>query len=113
MLLHTYCQNAIKHGISPKDGPGNVTIEINKKTIDDLQCIVVKVSDDGIGRKAAATLSTDSTKKGLTILMDQVALHNQTNPHPIHQHVTDLTDAEGLPAGTCYEMQIPVGYKYD
>lgn len=113
MLLHTYCQNAIKHGISPKDGPGNVTIEISKKTIDDLQCIVVKVSDDGIGRKAAASLSTDSTKKGLTILMDQVALHNQTNPHPIRQHVTDLTDAEGNPAGTCYEMQIPVGYKYD
>ena len=113
MLLHTYCQNAIKHGISPKDGPGNVTIEISKKTVDGRQCIVVKVSDDGIGRKAAATLSTDSTKKGLTILMDQVALHNQTNPHPIRQHVTDLTDAKGHAAGTCYEMEIPIGYKYD
>lgn len=113
MLLHTYCQNAIKHGISPKEGPGNVTIDISKKTIDDQHWVVVKVSDDGIGRAAAAALHTDSTKKGLSILMDQVELHNQTNTLPIRQHVTDLTDAEGHPAGTCYEMEIPVGYKYD
>lgn len=113
MLLHTYCQNAIKHGISPKEGPGCVTIDISKKAIDGQDVVVVKVSDNGIGRKAAAELNTDSTKKGLSILMDQVELHNQTNSLPIRQHVTDLTDAEGHPAGTCYEMEIPVGYKYD
>ena len=35
MLLHTYCQNAIKHGISPKEGKGNVSIDISRKTVDD------------------------------------------------------------------------------
>lgn len=113
MLLHTYCQNAIKHGISPKEGPGKVMINISKKTIDSQQWIVVRVSDDGIGREAAAALNTDSTKRGLSILMEQITLHNQTNSLPICQHVTDLTDSEGLPVGTCYEMEIPVEYKYE
>ena len=108
MLLYTYCQNAVKHGIGNKPDGGHIDIEV---TLQD-GCIVVKVTDDGVGRAAAALRNTLSTKQGLRILMEQIELYNLSNERPISQKVTDLFDGEGQPAGTCYEMWVPVGYKF-
>ena len=75
--------------------------------------MVVKVSDNGVGRAEAARLNKNSTKQGLLLLNEQIALCNQTNKHPIHQKVTDLFDDNGNPAGTCFEMSVPTHYQYE
>lgn len=111
MLLHTYCQNAIKHGISPKETPGNVDVGIHHFVRDGHDWVRVVVTDDGIGRAAAASLHKKSSKMGLSILMEQIALHNQMNKYAIQQHVEDI-NTNGL-TGTRYVMEIPTEYKYD
>ncbi len=109
MLLYTYCQNAVKHGIGNKVGGGHIDVHIRKEADN----VVVEVRDDGVGRAEAARLNTNSTKQGLLLLGEQIALSNKTNRHPICQKVTDLYDADGHPAGTCYEMSVPIHYQYE
>ncbi len=112
MLLHTYCQNAVKHGIAAKVGVGSVQVAIRRQQCDSADGILVAVSDDGVGRSEAAQASIHSTKQGLKILQQQIELYNQANKHKITQHVTDLTDNDGRPAGTCFEIWVPADYKY-
>ena len=113
MLLHTYCQNAIKHGIGNKEGGGQVDIIVSQNTLNGETYTNVQVKDNGVGRAEAARLNANSTKMGLKILMEQITLYNQSNPYHISQSVVDLYDDQGKPAGTCYEMTIPVDYQYE
>lgn len=112
MLFHTYCQNAVKHGIANKAGAGNVTVTVSRERRDGADGVLVAVSDDGIGRSEAAHTGGLSTKQGLKILRQQIELYNRANQHHIVQHVTDLTDASGRPAGTRFETWVPVDYRY-
>ena len=112
MLLHTYCQNAVKHGIANKTGIGHVTVTVSREQRDGIDGVLVSISDDGVGRSEAAHLGSTSTKQGLKIISQQIELYNRTNKHHIQQHVTDLTDSEGHPAGTCFETWVPVDFKY-
>lgn len=112
MLLHTYCQNAVKHGIANKTGIGHVTVTVSREQRDGIDGVLVSVSDDGVGRSEAAHLVSTSTKQGLKIISQQIELYNRTNKHHIQQHVTDLIDSEGHPAGTCFETWVPVDFKY-
>jgi sensor histidine kinase YesM len=111
MLLHTYCQNAIKHGITHKAEGGHIAVTI-RKSVEDAGFIEVSVKDDGVGREEASRLNRDTTKQGLKILLEQVELFNQSNEQPISQHVTDLYDDEGKAAGTVFTMLIPLNFKY-
>ena len=109
MLLHTYCQNAIKHGIGPKPEGGHVNIIITSLHDD----TVVTVEDDGIGRRAAKKLGQHSTKQGLRILHEQIQLYNKSNDRRIRERVSNLYDADKKVAGTRFEMTIPKGYRYE
>lgn len=109
MLIYTYSQNAVKHGLAAKPEGGRVDIVVTRGE----NAVVIQVVDNGVGRAAAASMNQDSTKQGLRILQEQIDLYNQTNDQPIRQRVTDLYDGEGHPAGTSFEMTIPDGYKYE
>ena len=112
MLLHTYSQNAVKHGIASKAGEGNVEVSIKRQSRGGADGVLVSVKDDGVGRAEAARSGGYSTGQGLKILQQQIELYNQANRHHIVQQVTDLTSADGRPAGTCFETWVPADYKY-
>ena len=112
MLLHTYCQNAVKHGIASKSGIGTVEVTVSLQQRGGVDGVLVEVKDDGIGRAEAARTGGYSTGQGLKILRQQIDLYNQSNAHKIEQQVTDLTDADGRPAGTCFETWVPLDYTY-
>ena len=109
MLLHTYCQNAIKHGISHKPDGGKVYVIITRHKDN----TIVTVEDTGIGRKAAKRLSKDTTKQGLRILHEQIQLYNKSNSSHIKERVSDLKDEEGHVAGTKYQLTIPEGFNFN
>ncbi len=108
MLLHTYCQNAVKHGIGNKAEGGDIDIAVGHSD----GCTIVSVKDNGVGRQTAAALNTNSNRKGLEILLEQIALYNQTNRRHIVQTVDDLKDEQGRPAGTRFVMTIPDNYEF-
>ena len=112
MLLHTYSQNAVKHGIASKAGVGNVDVKVTRQVRDSVDGVLVSVRDDGVGRAEAARSGGYSTGQGLGILGQQIDLYNRTNKHKIVQKVTDLTDEGGRPAGTCFETWVPLDYQF-
>lgn len=112
MVLHTYCQNAVKHGIAGKAEGGSVTVSVSRQQRGDGDGVLVTVSDDGVGRTEAAHLTGSSTKQGLKILSQQIALYNRSNRKKIVQRVIDLTDDDGRPSGTCFELWVPADYTF-
>lgn len=108
MILHTYCENAVKHGLRNKSGNGCIDIEVTARS----GGVNIAVTDDGVGREAAATFSTSSTKQGLSIMEQQIELYNQRNREHIVQTVTDLKTPEGRACGTRFELFVPSHYNF-
>lgn len=103
MILQTFCENAIKHGLRPKPEGGKITINVYPK--DDY--IVLAVEDTGIGREQAQRNNTSGTKEGLHIVQQQLDLFNKQQVQKAFLQIVDLQDEAGQPSGTLFELHIP------
>ena len=103
LVLHTFAENAVKHGIMPSEKGGILKIRIEKEN----DYLRLTIEDNGIGRDASAGQSA-STGKGLKITREFYDILNQINKKPIKHLVTDLYDQNGNPAGTRVEVWVPV-----
>jgi two-component sensor histidine kinase len=103
LVLQTFAENAIKHGIMPKAEGGFLKIRIGKEN----DYLKLTVEDDGIGRTAAAGHS-NSTGRGLKITGEFYDILNQINKKPIRHIITDLYSEKGLPTGTRVVVWIPI-----
>jgi sensor histidine kinase YesM len=108
MLLQTYVENAIKHGIRLKEGPGTILIEIKKRNNE----LFFEIKDDGIGRKKAKELSTGTTGFGLQIMENYYNLFNEYNSSKIKHEITDLYDHNDNPTGTIVKVIIPLKFSF-
>jgi hypothetical protein len=108
LILHTFCENAIRHGIMSKNGRGVLSINISNL---DNGSIEIKIDDDGIGRNEAAKLNTYSTKQGLKILFKQIELYNTNNENKIVIEMIDILKNTEV-AGTTVKVIIPTKYNF-
>jgi len=92
MLIYTFVENAVKHGISPLKNRGQIDIEVKKQNNNSL---FVKISDNGIGRDKARKHPAFGTGKGLKILDEIIGLFYKLEKIDIHY---DLKD--GINGGT-------------
>ncbi|MCL2167583.1 MAG: histidine kinase [Lentimicrobiaceae bacterium] len=100
MVLQTFCENALKHGLRPKPEGGKITVRIYKQE----NHTVLTVEDNGIGRENAQALKTEGTKEGLKIIQQQLDILNKNLPRKAVLKIVDLYDAEGQAAGTRFEV---------
>ena len=100
MLLHIFVENAIKHGIFHKPNPGHISVKATRKNHE----TVITISDDGIGRKNARTITGD-TGKGLKILDDYLVLFSNNYQREISYITEDLTNDIEVP-GTLVTIRI-------
>jgi two-component sensor histidine kinase len=110
MLLQTWVENAIKHGLRHKQGLGNIVVSVQNGTNNEL---LLSVEDNGIGREMAKQMGTAGTGQGLKILEEQIAIYNHFNLEKINLACIDLTNSEGKAGGTRFEMCIPAGYNFN
>ncbi len=103
LVLHTFAENAIKHGIMSRTEGGILKIgaEMNK------DYLVLSVEDNGIGREKAEGQST-STGKGLRLTGEFYDILNQINKRPIRHYIIDLHNENGESVGTRAEVWVPV-----
>ena len=103
MILHTYCENAVKHGLMSLKSGGQLTIDVSQHE----RFVRVSVEDNGVGRTAAAqNKHVHSTKQGLSILNRQIEIYNRFNKEKINQWIDDLE------MGTRFTVEVPVGYNF-
>ncbi len=108
MLLQTFSENAIRHGLMPKADTGHLVIRIRKKD----GMIQITVEDDGIGRKKAAELNTGSTGKGISLIRQYIDIFNGFNDRKIEFTIEDIT-LNGEAGGTRVTLHIPDNYRYE
>ncbi|MDR1223053.1 MAG: histidine kinase [Tannerella sp.] len=108
MILHTYCENAVKHGLMPRESGGLLTIRVTQHE----RHVCVSVEDNGVGRDyARRNPHLHSTKQGLSILDRQIEIYNRFNREKIRRQVDDLT-WNGEPEGTRFTVEVPLDFTY-
>ncbi len=100
MLIQPYVENAIWHGLMPKEGHGQVSIRIKQPA----NGLCITVEDNGIGRKKAVELGsktrTNHKSFGMKITAERLHMLKQLYQINATIWVDDLADASGHPTGT-------------
>jgi hypothetical protein len=103
MIIQTFTENAVKHGFRETKTGGILEIEITMKD----EYLSIMIRDNGIGRKRAGELKSDSTGLGLSALDKYISLLNKYNALKIEKEIIDLYDETGRAAGTKVILSIP------
>jgi ligand-binding sensor domain-containing protein len=109
MLLQPFIENSLIHGISPKVGKGTILIEFSKLNNN----LICTITDDGIGRTAAASksrLGSHSSKATLLITEYLQALNNKENTNKFTLDIIDLHNRQGDSIGTRVTLTMPLIY---
>ena len=96
MIIQSYAENAIKHGLMNRKTGGVLKISVSKEA-SELQVII---EDNGVGREKAAQLNPDTTKRGFRIIERTIGLYSKLYQTRIDQKIIDLKDENGLATGT-------------
>jgi LytS/YehU family sensor histidine kinase len=113
LIIQPYAENAIWHGLMHlpdpigKEEKGHLNIDIEQKHDE----LLLKITDNGIGRKKAAELKSKSTSThksmGIEITESRIAMM-QLNGTTKSVEIKDLVYADGSAAGTEVTIKIPV-----
>jgi ligand-binding sensor domain-containing protein len=108
MLIQPYLENAILHGINPKEGQGHINVEISLINA----FIKISIIDDGIGRdrsKAIQSLQPAARHKslGMKITKDRVRILNTIHQSNLNVNIIDLYNNNKEPIGTQVDLYIP------
>jgi signal transduction histidine kinase len=106
MILQIHVENAIKHGLSPKND--NRILQIDLKL--DPGYLQFTISDNGIGLQKGSSL-TQGTGTGLKVLTNTIHILNQTNEKKMSYEIRKRDD-EGV-SGTKVSIKIPLKYNYN
>ncbi|MFO0321935.1 MAG: two-component regulator propeller domain-containing protein [Bacteroidota bacterium] len=108
MLIQPYLENAILHGINPKEGQGNIEIEIQIVN----QFIKISIKDDGIGRVKSQSLKSlqpgaRHKSLGMKITKERVRILNSIYHSNLNVNIIDLYDKNNNPLGTQIDLYVP------
>ena len=93
MILQPYIENAIWHGLMPKEEGGKIEIVIGHIPSGDLS---IRIIDDGIGiNNALMNKKEKHESKGMSLTQERINLINQIEAHPIQ-----ITCAQNGKSGT-------------
>ena len=108
LIVQPFVENAIKHGLVPKKGGGELYIKISKKE----NRLEISVTDNGIGRKKAAELKRPGRKQhkslGMQLTFERLKDLEEATGVDVKWHITDLYDKDGKAAGTKVTLIIPI-----
>lgn len=108
MLIQPYVENAIWHGLMPKEDGGTLVVAFR---CDDNN-LRIKVTDNGIGRARSAELKSKSATAhksfGMSITHERIELINQMYKTSMSVTINDLHDANGNATGTEVIIDIPI-----
>jgi len=102
MLIQSQVENAIRHGLLPRNGGGVLSLVISRQD----SLLKITVTDNGVGRQRAREAGETSTGKGNKMVQEFLALYQKITGQQVSYEVHDLYDEQGQPAGTRVEMLI-------
>ncbi len=103
MLIHTFVENAVKHGLKPLEKVGSLLVAVSHS---DSSC-TIRIADNGIGRTRAKEISSTSTGKGLAILDQILDLYQSLMNVRITYAFKDIVGENNTAAGTEVLITVP------
>lgn len=110
MMLQPIVENSIVHGIVPKRGKGKIKIDLLRED----EMLKISVTDNGIGRAAAAKQKEKYAKHksfATQIMRDRINIFNYYNDRKLTFSIEDLYHEDGSPAGTKDILYVPLDLK--
>ncbi|MCG2615200.1 histidine kinase [Terrimonas sp. NA20] len=108
MLIQPYVENAIWHGLMPKEDGGILLVSFRCEENN----LKITVTDNGVGRARAAELKSSSATAhrsfGMSITHERIELINQMHNTNMSVIINDLQDDKGNAAGTEVIIDIPI-----
>ncbi len=104
MIVQTFAENAVKHGLSHLEKEGLLKIQISQKD----HKLNLIVEDNGIGREAAGKLDILGTGKGMKIIDQIFDLYHKLKGKKITHTITDLNDDNNKPIGTRITVELEI-----
>jgi ligand-binding sensor domain-containing protein len=115
MVLQPFVENAIWHGLMPRQTGRVLTIYFDLFSEDILQ---VTLRDNGIGRAASSRLKQNEgvykknyESRGMSMVQDRLKLLQKQYDKPFDATVSDITDVQGNVQGTQVILRIFIGDK--
>ena len=122
MIIQTFAENAIKHGLVYKKEKGKLDIVIRSvvetntmnrnRGMNNSAGLIIEITDNGIGRKKAAEIKKKqkiSTGKGHDIINQIIAMYNKLKNTKVNYEIKDLYN-NGKAVGTKVIVNIPVNH---
>ena len=107
MIIQTFAENSVKHGLVNKECKGKLEIKIHPITwsdgVDNPGRIQIEITDDGIGLKKSKQVQNHkkiSTGHGHKIIKQIVEMYNRLNKTEVGFEISDLKDVDGKNNGT-------------
>lgn len=106
MLLQPFIENAIIHGIQPKDDGGKIVIQIGSNNKNQLECII---EDNGIGRAQAKVIQQNSSvnRKSFSTKISEDRINLINNLEGANLITEDLYNPVGESNGTKIIITLP------
>lgn len=115
MIMQPFVENAIWHGLMPRQEDRNLDIHFDLYT-DDI--LLATIRDNGIGRDASAKLKQNNghgqnshESKGMSMVEQRLQLLQQQYDKPFDATIADITDVNGVVMGTQVTLKIFIGNK--
>ena len=100
LIIQPFIENAIRHGIVPRNTGGNVSLSVLKSNGN----LDIVIEDDGIGREASiqnkSTTGITHQSKGVNLTQSRLELDNLLQQRKAELEIIDKKDEYGRPAGT-------------
>ena len=107
MLIQPYVENAILHGLLPKEGNGKISITLQKQN----DTILCTIEDNGIGREKSMEFKKNRVQQhksmGMSITQERLDILNSSLNSNINAEIIDLFE-NGKAAGTKVKLIIPL-----
>jgi two-component system LytT family sensor kinase len=109
MMLQPFVENAIWHGLMPKQGDKKLAIGFELKGQNDLHCYI---EDNGIGITASQRLKQNNQgarehqSKGMNLVKDRLKILEQQYDQPFRAEMEDISDETSHISGTRINLQI-------
>lgn len=108
MLIQPFIENAIIHGLAPKESDGLLRVELNRNG----ELMHCKIEDNGVGRKKAMEIKARSGKAkhkslGMQVTRERLEILNEKTQEEVSFQIIDLQDESGNSIGTRVDLRIP------
>ncbi len=100
LIIQPFIENAIWHGIMPRNNGGRLSLNVSRKN----DTVEIIIEDDGIGREASQQNKSGSSlthqSKGVNLTQARLELDNLLQQRQASLETIDQKDEKGIAAGT-------------